>query len=329
MDTNETMTRYVPSPTLASETWPDEFRLNEVHMRLLRDVLSSGGPRVIEEDISTGMRFEIIRLAFNVPYLMHALLAHAALHLSATIPEQREMWDIQATGLHTTSVSLFNAKPHGTDEDSSFAAYLFSTLSSKHALYHVLSTPTDDLDSITAGFTGFLRLQRSAALFLGSDWQRSPVTASRMHAVLQLYTTAIRTLESAPPVAALLPLHEMLSQNDSFHPALHATYLAALRLLNLCYAAPTEALSAIAAFHLASRLDSSFAEELERRVPEALVILAYYAVIWDRHRGNWLFGEGGGFAVRAIGEWLGEWGKGWMSGAMEMVGRDGKGCYWQ
>jgi hypothetical protein len=273
------------------------------------------------------LQTEVIRLAFGFPYLMHALLGHAALHLSATVPDQREMWDIQAVGLHTTSVSMFRAitTTQSSDEDSMFAAYLFSTFISKHVLYHVLSAPTHDLDSILEGFTGFLRLQLGVPLLLSSGRQDLPIPSSKMHSVLRQYTTAITALESLAPVAALLPLHDMLANDVHLDPATRATYRTALNPLNNCYAAPTEALSAIAAFYWPTRLDSRFAAELARRSPEALVILTYYAVVLHRHRGNWLFGVGGGFVVEAVAGFLGREWEGWMRGAVEMVGGGGGG----
>jgi hypothetical protein len=316
--------RSTSSPSTASDLWTDDFRVNEVHMQLLQDIVSPQGPRPLGKSIPIDFRSEMVQLAFKFPFLMHALLGHAALHLGAVDPSQRKSWDLQAIGFQTTSVSLFNNdRRHetnpGTDLEYNFAAYLFSTFISKHVLYHLLDAPTDDLGSILEGFAGFIRLQLGVPLLLGKGWEHSKPGVCTIRDMLQSYTDAVARLEAADMASPLLPLYDML-EKSGLDPDTHAIYQSAVRLLNLCYTADEEEISSIAVFVWPTRVNARFAADLSsERKPEALVILAYYAAILHRHRNTWLFGAGGGFVVEAIARYLGLRYAKWIQFPLEQV----------
>ena len=58
---------------------------------------------------------------------------------------------------------------------------------------------------------------------------------------------------------------------------------------------------------------------LARRQPEALVILAYYAVMLHQARGHWVVGNAGEALIRGIGDYLGAYWAGWLEWPMSTL----------
>ncbi|EHK49339.1 hypothetical protein TRIATDRAFT_297937 [Trichoderma atroviride IMI 206040] len=52
-------------------------------------------------------------------------------------------------------------------------------------------------------------------------------------------------------------------------------------------------------------VSARFGDMVRSRIPEALVILSFYAVLLHRHRSFWVFGDSGRFLIQSISTYLG------------------------
>ncbi len=67
-------------------------------------------------------------------------------------------------------------------------------------------------------------------------------------------------------------------------------------------------------------LSSEFTDLLDQRKPEAMVILAYYAVLLHKRRGSWIVGDAGIQLFRCVNQYLGSVWQGWMVWPLSILG---------
>jgi hypothetical protein len=66
-----------------------------------------------------------------------------------------------------------------------------------------------------------------------------------------------------------------------------------------------------------------FLQMLRQRRPEALVILAHWAVFLHYHRDFWVFGDSGRFLLESTRKYLGTYWDDWMAWPMEVLEAEG------
>jgi hypothetical protein len=124
----------------------------------------------------------------------------------------------------------------------------------------------------------------------------------------------------------LIPLDTHLQSAD-ISPASLAIYTQALSYLKSAYQAHNEivdqdtravGISAIFAWPILVGVD--FTHLLEQRRPEALVMLAHFAVLLHWHREIWVFGGGGRICVECVSGYLGSAWRSWLEWAKGAVG---------
>ena len=279
-------------------------------MQLFHHATSEDGPRPLGPGISPEAKDKIMRLSLRFPSLMYALLGHAALHLSRIKPEQSKSWEVQATGLQSASIALFKEIQIEQDADARLAAFIFSTVTGKSVLYHALSSPLHNFDTIVESFAEFLRIQLGIPAVIGLEWMAMQEDPS-LRNILTSFHTSWQNLEATGGHAHLSYLDGMIDA-ARLNDECKRDYKEAVRDLSLCYCAKELADSLRGIYAWPTRLKSSFADELSERRPEALVILAHYAVLIERHTGIWLLGCGGRFVIQSINDHLGNRWHDWM-----------------
>ena len=66
-------------------------------------------------------------------------------------------------------------------------------------------------------------------------------------------------------------------------------------------------------------IPEEYIHALHMRRPEALVILAHYAVLLHKYRQLWIFGDGGRFLIESICDFFGADWEGWLEWPMEAL----------
>ncbi|PNP56830.1 hypothetical protein THARTR1_03128 [Trichoderma harzianum] len=259
----------------------------------------------------------IFKSAIATPFLMDELLAMAALHLSTQAFDQTEknQYLHQAAQLQTRALSHFNTvRPRVSDENCT-AMFLFSSFLGLHTLFDTSTSQRD--------FTEFLdKLIQFIALHRGI----STVTRHSWHIISE---TEIKHI--IDPISALDQLDPQLTVSCVECDGLLAHLTASIESLgptsfNACCEAvkslqwvigrrrglPDELHPHIAmAWPVLVSFD--YLQMLKQRRPEALVILAHWAVLLYRDRGFWVFGDTGRFMIESASKYLGTYWQDWMA----------------
>lgn len=267
---------------------------------------------IIQPDESTkGMTTELIQSALETPYLMNQLLALAALHLSRG-PSARETYHQQATALQTRALTLFNEAKQEVSDSTCIPMFFFSSLLGVHILYETLQGPREHLGAVLDRFITYLTIHRGVRAVTNDSW--GMIKESRLGSFLQQVEDAFPTDECTTEETRAL--HKMIDESNlNTQSALHyrkatATLQRAFSFHSRLKQEHGRPFDAPIAFCVT--VNDEYINYLRQRQPEALVVLAFYAVMlhWNRH--IWIFGDGGQYLIRAITEHLGTHWAGWL-----------------
>ncbi|KAL8959958.1 MAG: hypothetical protein Q9193_003258 [Seirophora villosa] len=242
-------------------------------------------------------RTTVVKHGLSHPFLLHEILAIAALHLATCIPEEKGLLTTQATELQNYAVGKFH-EIEVTDETNCIAVMLFSSLLGVHLL-------ADRSRTQGLGFSDFLdHVLRCMGLLRGV-----------MELTLKEWTSFFQASDIAPLIRDGRPqapydnipedcrdLLELVKQSD-LGPSSVTAYNAAIDRLFWLFA-----LSDVPTVHSTTRwaigwpvqLPDEYIVLLNQRRPEALIILSYYGVILHFNREAWIIGDTGARLVRAI-----------------------------
>ncbi|KAI0098605.1 hypothetical protein F4776DRAFT_676649 [Hypoxylon sp. NC0597] len=219
-------------------------------------------------------------LALSTPYLMNQLLALSAQHLSIICQDQID-----------------------TLKKSVVAKFPFSSLVRVQALAQTLSANRDDFAKYIDGVVDCKKLQRAVQIIGESSW------AILRESPLSEWIASIEEFEKLHDVifpGGLHDLHAMLLLSETDEESIEAC-----------------AGTVQASGFLHRRLDAlntTYVRLLGDRRPEALVVLAHWAVYLHRCRGFWAFRDTGDrYLIRAIcGELRDRW-KEWLSVPLQAI----------
>ena len=250
-----------------------------------------------------------MKAALSAPYLMQELLALSALHLSLLHPAQREFYHHQASGLQTRALTIFNGSHLDVDSENCIAIVLFSSLLAMHSLCDVVSGPNDDFSNFLSSFIHCLDLHRGIRAITSHSWkflQQSELVGAldfgeKVHCTSDLIGKECDELRA------------LLNSADIGQGSMKACE-AAIDHLQRTF--DIERTSGGNDSHFASwpvLVPAEYMDLVIKRSPEALVILAHYAVVLHNHRGDWFIGEGGRLLINSISRHLGSYWDNWMA----------------
>ena len=243
-----------------------------------------------------------IQESFAFPFLMDELLALSAAHKSSLDPAQRESYLAEATRLQTRGLSRFNAAQAELSDHNCVAIFLYSAILGQHVLFDTFSLQSD-FEAVMSKLVQCLSLHSGI---------RTIATSSlpKIHRELLSGDTSRLALEPLKPVgpddecAPILGLLEESELSDEEKgDCLHAT-----KALQCMFERRRLGIfsGALATQEWAVRVPTGYVGLLNQRRPEAMVILAYYAVLLHHDRERWAIGDTGAYLVRSITGYLGE-----------------------
>ncbi|EHK19174.1 uncharacterized protein TRIVIDRAFT_213704 [Trichoderma virens Gv29-8] len=259
----------------------------------------------------------MFKSAITTPFLMDELLAMAALHLSTQAFDRAEknQYLHQAAQLQTRALGHFNAvRPRVSDENCT-AMFLFSSLLGLHTLFDTTIYQRD--------FTEFLdKLIQFVALHRGIR----TVTRQSWHIINETEMKHI-----IDPISALDQLDPQLTVSCVECDGLLAHLAASIESLGpIAFNACCEAVKSLQWVigrrrglpdelhpHITMAwpvlVSFDYLQMLKQRRPEALVVLAHWAVLLYRDRGFWVFGDTGRFMIESASKYLGTYWQDWMA----------------
>ncbi|KAM5352939.1 hypothetical protein ACJ41O_005661 [Fusarium nematophilum] len=255
----------------------------------------------------------VIEAALKAPYLMNELLALAALHLSQSSLHRHDLQQEAAT-LQTRALSSFNKAKQQVSEDNCIPLFLFSSFLGLHMLCDTIQNRQDSFSSFLDQFMVYLDIHRGVSAVTSQSWPL--IKRSEFGPSIQRIESALHCDESSDGDETQI-LHRMIS-DTYLSPASAKAYRATLTVLqsclNLYHRLEEEGLRpSEAPIAFCITVNDEYVGFLKQRQPEALVILAYYAVMLYRCRDFWIFGDGGEYLIRSISAHLGAHGADWLA----------------
>lgn len=267
--------------------------------RLAGDLVPDQNAGVFSTDLA-------VRESLGTPYLMDELLALSAAHKSTLHPDRRDFYLTEATRLQTRGLSRHNAAHTELSDDNLVAVFIYSALLGQHVLFDTFSLQ-GDFPAVISKFVQCLSLHSGVRTIAASSSEKT---------LRELLVGDLSYLEPLGPVqpgdaCALLwgQLDASRLSDGSKHDCQEA--VKALQFMFSRQRLGTVR-DALAIQEWAVRVPTGYVELLNQRRPEALVVLAYYAVLLHRERAYWSIGGTGGYLIRSITSNLGGYWAEWL-----------------
>jgi Fungal specific transcription factor domain len=319
--------RRTPNPRLRRPLSPQRLfppstatdpNLNMDHMELLHHfcmvTFETLTPEPAQQEV---WQSTAIKLGFSFPFLMHEILAIAALHLAHCRPERQDHYYTKATELQNHALNGFNAIRENVGASNCEAIMLFASLLALHVLADPSRSRGLNSSEYLDHFLGCINLMRGVRNVVISDWW-SYLSESDLKPLLQ-----VKQPEQPYNIPDECRELAQLTRNADLSTASIEAYDAAIERLHRSFAVSNVPLQTHSTIRWLLawpvQLKDGFLELLNERRPEALIILAYYGVLLHFYRDSWAVGDSGTFLVRSINAHTGAyWGR-WMAWPNRMI----------
>lgn len=259
-----------------------------------------------QDQISLMSSIIFTKYILPTPYLMHETLAFSALHISIRNPYSRDFYRDYATGLQTRALVLFNDQLPALDLNPTNCTpiFLFASLIAAHLLCDTLHHETLNLDHFIEKFTHCLTIHHGIIAISNQYWGLLRETELGPRLKLGSELMADRDV----PGSDCTVLRQLID-GAAIQPDIRETYRTSIiqlqRVFDAERAYPAEQFDSQMVSAWAIIVSSEYIKLLRQQAPEALVILAHYAVLLHRCRYSWLYGQGGRFLIESICTHLG------------------------
>ncbi|KAL6880729.1 hypothetical protein J3F83DRAFT_765110 [Trichoderma novae-zelandiae] len=289
------------TPCHAQEWQAQEYSLG--HLELLHHFESRG----FEEDsmlyLPASMRQVIMQCALTSPYLMDQILALSAAHLSTIRRGQPQMiFRHQATELQTRALTLFNRSELGISNQNSCSWFLYASLLGLQVMFETFRCSS--FDSFLEQLATFFPVHRGVHVVIKQSW---PTIKGITEEIVGHRDVSGRGFGKghSPEFDDLLSLIEDCGLDEADKQAcLEATdILQWIFELHRIHSATQIKIHFTIAWSIL--VPARFGEMIRRRVPEALVIFSFHAVLLHRLHKFWIFGDSGRFLIQSISTHLG------------------------
>lgn len=305
-----------PSPSAIFPPHPNDDAsesINLAHMDLLIHItldssmfnLGAGMSSYHSSGLALGLK-----VALAHPYLMHALLAFSALHLTHLHPERSEHYLDLSVRLQTRAIELFNSAYDGVREGNCVPIVLFSSILGHHVLASTLgfrSQMVGDLEGIVGQYVQCMDTHRGIHTIATSSWPA--LMASEIAPILM----ESKEFTSREPVGSYCDvLIRRIEVSDEMGEDEKEACRMAVGYLQVGFDATEneEEDGEMNRHHMIYTWTMLVPREvtglLVRMQPEAVALLAYYAVLLHRGRDFWQVGDAGPYLFRLADAYLGE-----------------------
>jgi hypothetical protein len=268
---------------------------------------------------------DVVKLGFSHEFLIRIILAVAALHLGVLRPPYRATYAIRAS--HHQGIALQSVREvlaHGVDHSNCHAIFAFSCI----MVMVAFATPRiEDMDFEYAekGILEGVQLARGCNSIVQPQWQHlstgplAPLLREGMHNE----TTPLHEVPGSDEITGLLRLCstpnvlENREAANAYYIAIHEL-LKSYSQLSLLKARGLDMVTATFVWPVA--VPQRYLGLLGERKPEALVILAYYAILLSFIEEKWFMKGWAIYLVSTIEKSIGEEWKEWLAFPKEKIG---------
>lgn len=263
--------------------------------------------------------------ALAFPFLMHGILANAALHLGLKRPFKEPVYRQHADDLLTQALSEFNALSPNFSSESIVAAFLFSNITSAHKMTTCFLSAASDVDRFLDHFVECLRISRGVNIVLQGWWEYLQSTELKPILMVSDQLRAEEDIErhtsEFDSVRHLICSFE--STNSCGTTNIYLDSIQKLQWANNVQCAlnsPELNRSISWVFAWPMNVSLELIDLLEMRRPEAIVILAHYAPLLHCRRSCWAIGNAGAYMFQVIESSLGPKWAPWLRSSKKAFG---------
>lgn len=269
-------------------------------------------------------------VGLSQPFLLHEILAVSALHLSRKGSMQADEYLADATSLQIEALNLFEDQLGSITSGNCEAMLLFASLLAVHSLGEAVMASARDADGFLDRFVTYLNLHRGVRAVTSQAW--SMLLQTNMSPVLHQAAHQLQLAESHDQEQAVLvatKLGRLLDNSDLSAESAEACRDAVTKLKTIYQAEIMEDRSPGAQRHTTGLiwawpvlLSGVYTDLLQKRQPEALIILCYFAVLLHRRRNLWFVNGAGRMLIESVTKSLGSYWRHWLDWPNETVASD-------
>ncbi|KAI1614565.1 hypothetical protein EDD36DRAFT_231916 [Exophiala viscosa] len=287
-------------------TGPSDISVNMDHLELIYHFYTETCQTLVKtEDQLRRYRALVVEQGLKRPFLMHQILAFSALHLSLRRPQRQDYYRGIATALQTKALAGLTEILPQVDASNCLDVLLFSHLIGLHVFRDIFTSLKDDFNAFMEALVGCIRLLQGVNVVIRS-W-RDVLRRTEIGSLMDEAEDARMMQKNS--LGECLPLHELMDNADLSQPSIDACQKALNKLQEFFHienAYPEDRTSsANAIFGWLVTASTKYTELLAQKRQEALVLLAYYAVLLHRRRESWVVGNAGRRLFKALTTHLG------------------------
>ncbi|KAJ9612080.1 hypothetical protein H2200_003675 [Cladophialophora chaetospira] len=292
--------------------------LNMHHLELLHQFVSSTYTTFSpDKSVHHVWQGPVIRMALSHPFLMYEILAISALHLAYSRPANSTWYYTRSTELQSQALKLFNSVQRAVDASNCGPVLMFSSLLGLHVLADPSRTIGLNSHQYLDHVIHCIMLMRNVQKLIIHDWYDA-LRESELKPIFDVWQPP-KPYHVPQPCLNLV----QLTENWNVGVEVKEAYDQAIERLHWTYAVskvPNENHTTVR-WLLAwpIQLPEAYQEHLDQRRPEALVILAYFAVVLIFYKNCWIVGDSGQFLIKAIASHLGPHWAQWMKWPLTFV----------
>lgn len=263
-------------------------------------------------------RRSVTERAFKQHCLLAEIVAFSACHMSLKRPDNAIFYREIASSQQICALAEFNEVLKSVDETNCLDVLLFSHLIALHAFWDIFTTIDDDLSVFLDRLLGCIRMLRGINVVIRTWWNtlvRTELGAIILNADQQQNTPKPSSQECDH-------LQTMIDEAD-ISAASMGVYRESLDSLQTYFDSENAfAKSATSTHQIFAWLvvaSEGYTDLLDQRRPEALVILAYFAVLLHRRNQSWVIGDAGRRLLRHIRSYLGKRWDSWLEYPLRLI----------
>jgi hypothetical protein len=263
----------------------------------------------------------------SAPYLLLQVLALSALHLSHKKPEQADSYQAEATSLQIEALTSFDDYLGNINSSNCEAMLMFASLLGTHSLAEAVKASECDADGFLDNFVTYLNLHRGVQTVTSQAWallMQSKMSPLLHRSSYRLDIAATQTTERADLITENLT--HLLDGTDMNTESIEACRHAVSQLTLVYHAVHMEdAIEGVQQqpsgliWAWPCLLSGTYTELLQKRRPEALIILCYYALLLHRRRNMWSVGNAGRMLIESVTKSLGSYWRHWLDLPNEII----------
>ena len=257
-----------------------------------------------------------VETAFRNPFLMYAILALSALHLSATTArDRRAYFQAQSVQLHGSALRSFNAALPNVNETNFGAALLFAGLVSVQFIGDATRSAHRTLGVYLANMAKLAKLALGGKVIVLTWWTH--VKSSDVAPLIDVGLNELDDMTGVPEEVKVLS--NLISTEDERGENIYRLAIRELYRIYGSFCRKVDPCQFMGLWSWLVLIPQEFYQATEERRPEALIILAYYAALLHTRRWHWAVGDAGSVLVKAINDHLGRYWETYMSWPLKVM----------